>query len=255
MPWAWMVQDGLTHMASGCFSISWGWFGLCLSSSGSFIWGLRVLGRTRKVHLNVQAFLKPSLASHLLTFHLLKLVIWLGDWVWGNYPKAWVQGEQWFFPFKKKYFIYLFLERREGREKKRERNINVWEKHQMVASTLHPNQGPACNPGMCPAQELNHWPFALWNGAQPTELHWSGPFPFCKIKKNKKKKKNHKNLCLCASLSSQLALVISSCVCACVCVFLCLCTRECRKERGCVIWDCNQGELREHYKKLFVSLL
>ena len=25
-----------------------------------------------------------------------------------------------------KYFIYLFLERREGREKERERNINVW---------------------------------------------------------------------------------------------------------------------------------
>ena len=30
------------------------------------------------------------------------------------------------FLFKKKHFIYLFLERREGREKERERNINVW---------------------------------------------------------------------------------------------------------------------------------
>ena len=29
-------------------------------------------------------------------------------------------------PFKKKDIIYLFLERREGREKKRERNISVW---------------------------------------------------------------------------------------------------------------------------------
>ena len=25
-----------------------------------------------------------------------------------------------------KYFIYLFLDRREGKEKERERNINVW---------------------------------------------------------------------------------------------------------------------------------
>ena len=30
------------------------------------------------------------------------------------------------YSFLKKYFIYLFLERGEGREKERERNINVW---------------------------------------------------------------------------------------------------------------------------------
>ena len=32
----------------------------------------------------------------------------------------------WIHFFKKKDFIYLLLERREGREKERERNINVW---------------------------------------------------------------------------------------------------------------------------------
>ena len=39
-------------------------------------------------------------------------------------------------------FIYLFLERREGREKKRERNIDVREKHQLVVSHTCPNSGP-----------------------------------------------------------------------------------------------------------------
>ena len=35
-------------------------------------------------------------------------------------------------------FIYLFLERREGREKERERNIYVQEMHQLVASCTPP---------------------------------------------------------------------------------------------------------------------
>ena len=54
-------------------------------------------------------------------------------------------------------FIYLFLkilfsflERGEGRKKERERNIDVWEKYQSVASH---------NPGMCPDWELNQPPF------------------------------------------------------------------------------------------------
>ena len=39
-------------------------------------------------------------------------------------------------------FIYLFLERREGREKERKRNIDVREKYQSLASHMHPNWGP-----------------------------------------------------------------------------------------------------------------
>ena len=39
-------------------------------------------------------------------------------------------------------FIYLFLEREEGREKERERDIDVREKHQSVASGIYPTQGP-----------------------------------------------------------------------------------------------------------------
>ena len=46
-------------------------------------------------------------------------------------------------------FIY-FWERREGREKERERNINVWEKHQLVAFHMLLTGDLAWNPGMCP---------------------------------------------------------------------------------------------------------
>ena len=47
-------------------------------------------------------------------------------------------------PFLKRDFIYL--ERGEGREKERERNINVW---LLLVRAL------ACNPGMCPDWESN----------------------------------------------------------------------------------------------------
>ena len=52
-----------------------------------------------------------------------------------------------------KILFYLFLERGEGRDKDRERSIDVREKHQWVAST----GDWICNPGRCPHQ----WHFAL----------------------------------------------------------------------------------------------
>ena len=42
--------------------------------------------------------------------------------------------------------VIFFLERGEGREKGKERNINVREKHQL---------GPGHTPGMCPDRESN----------------------------------------------------------------------------------------------------
>ena len=56
------------------------------------------------------------------------------------------------------YFNYLFLEKGEGREKERERTINVWL--------------PAMCPGMCPNWESNQWPFwfAGWHS-----IHWAIP--------------------------------------------------------------------------------
>ena len=66
-------------------------------------------------------------------------------------------------------FIYLFLESREGKEKEKERNINVF------ASHVPQTGDPACNPGMCPDWESNQRPFGSQAYAQSTELHQPGP--------------------------------------------------------------------------------
>ena len=71
-------------------------------------------------------------------------------------------------------FIYLFLERWEGRKKERERNINVWEIHQLVASHTPPIRDLACNPGMCPDWESNQWSFGSQASTRSTEPHQSG---------------------------------------------------------------------------------
>ena len=47
--------------------------------------------------------------------------------------------------YKRQDFIYLFLERGEGREKERERNINGW-----LPLMCAPPWDLAYNPGMCP---------------------------------------------------------------------------------------------------------
>ena len=65
--------------------------------------------------------------------------------------------------------IYLFIER--GKE--RERNINVREKHQSVASCTLPTEHLAQNPGICPDQASNQQPFRLQDEAQPTGPHQS----------------------------------------------------------------------------------
>ena len=71
-------------------------------------------------------------------------------------------------------FIYLSLERGEGREEKRERNIDVQEKHRSVASLTPPTGNPAHNPGMCPDWESNQQPFGSQTNAQSTEPHQPG---------------------------------------------------------------------------------
>ena len=53
-------------------------------------------------------------------------------------------------------FKDYFLERGEGREKERERNITVW------LPLAHPPTGDlACNPGLCPDWESNWQPFGF----------------------------------------------------------------------------------------------
>ena len=70
----------------------------------------------------------------------------------------------------KKYYYYYFhphlrtclliLERREGGERERERNIDLWETHWLVA------------PHMCPDWGLNHWHFDWGPNPQPTHVPW-----------------------------------------------------------------------------------
>ena len=50
--------------------------------------------------------------------------------------------------FFKIYLFLLILERGEGRKKEKERNIDVQEKHQLVASRTPPARDLAYNPGM-----------------------------------------------------------------------------------------------------------
>ena len=75
-------------------------------------------------------------------------------------------------------FIYLFLERGEGREKKRERNMDIREKHRPVASLMCPDQGlnPQCRhaswPGIGPVTLCSGgWRPTNW--ATPARAHCS----------------------------------------------------------------------------------
>ena len=60
-----------------------------------------------------------------------------------------------------KIFIYLFLDRGEGMEKDRERNITVG------CLSCDPQWGRGLNPGMCPDWELNQWPFSSQASVNP----------------------------------------------------------------------------------------
>ena len=61
-----------------------------------------------------------------------------------------------------------------GREGEGEGEKYQWKKHQLHVSRTPPARDLACNPGMCPDQELNQQPFSLQDDAQPTEPHQSG---------------------------------------------------------------------------------
>ena len=66
--------------------------------------------------------------------------------------------------------MYLFLERGEGREKEKERNIHV----RLLTSRTPPTGDLAGNPGMCSDWESNQVPLGSQASAQPTEPHHPG---------------------------------------------------------------------------------
>ena len=60
----------------------------------------------------------------------------------------------------------------EGKEKERERNIDVREKHPLVAFCMPPTGDLAHNPGLGTNWGLNRYP--LWDDALTTEPHQPG---------------------------------------------------------------------------------
>ena len=69
--------------------------------------------------------------------------------------------------------IYLFIERGEGREKERERNIAVWEMYWLVSCLLHnPNWGPGPQPRRVPWLGIELVTFLVtgWH-----LIHWATP--------------------------------------------------------------------------------
>ena len=70
------------------------------------------------------------------------------------------------------YFIYLLLERGEGREK-RGRETSVCERYQLLL-TRPPTSDQAFNPDMCPDWELNQQTFSSQASTQSTKPHQPG---------------------------------------------------------------------------------
>ena len=101
-----------------------------------------------------------------LTFELLRELvnIWKSDLILPFYAHLL------FF----KDFIYFVLEKREGREKERQRNIDVREIHGAVASHRPAAGDLAHNPSTCPDWESNQQLFGLQAGVQSTEPHQPG---------------------------------------------------------------------------------
>ena len=69
--------------------------------------------------------------------------------------------------FFKKYFIYLFLERGEGKERERETSS-------VVTSHMLPARDLTHDPGMCPDWESNQRLFGLQASTQSIESHQLG---------------------------------------------------------------------------------
>ena len=118
----------------------------------------RVRGRNTDLGVNISGFL---FVSALPVKSKISLLFSLSFF---NYlPYLWI--------FKKD-FVYLLLEKEEGRKKERERNIDMLERHQSVAFPVPPVWGPAPRPRHVP-----------WLGIKPVtfrftgqrSIHWATP--------------------------------------------------------------------------------
>ena len=81
--------------------------------------------------------------------------------------------------FLTKDFIYLFLEKGDGKEKERKRETVMCQRNDDRWPFTHVLfEDQTYNPGMCPDRVSNQWPFSLLDDTQPTEPHRSGLFLF-----------------------------------------------------------------------------
>ena len=68
-----------------------------------------------------------------------------------------------------------FRERGSGSKTDRQTDIDVGEKHRLVASCTFPTEDRTCNQGMCPDQGLNTQHFGVWDYAPTSWVTQSGP--------------------------------------------------------------------------------
>ena len=74
-----------------------------------------------------------------------------------------------FFP-KKRFYIFIFIQREREGEREGEKHHNVW----LPLTCPLLGTWPTHNPGMCPDWELNWRPFGSQAGTQSTEPHQPG---------------------------------------------------------------------------------
>ena len=86
-----------------------------------------------------------------------------------------------FYNLLKRFYLLIFREGGMEREREGEKHRYTREKQYLVASHM-PSMGDlAHNPGMCPDQESNHRPFALWDDVHSTQPCWSELIIVCII--------------------------------------------------------------------------
>ena len=132
----------------------------------------KLLGKTGKQWANLLRMEAQKVARHQLSqaggtmMHPCCVVI--GQRV----KRLLVVNRRLYLTIKKKKTLFTYLKRGEGREKERERNINVW-----LPLTRLPTGDLARNPGMYPDWESNQWPFGSYASTQFIEPHQPGPVP------------------------------------------------------------------------------
>ena len=87
-----------------------------------------------------------------------------------------------------RFYLFIF---RGGKGWRKGSTDDVWEKHRSVVFCTPPTGDLAHNPGMCPDQESNQWPFSLQADTQSTEPHQPGqPWTLLKVHFTSKSIKN-----------------------------------------------------------------